>query len=137
MLVRRLEDVLGTEREVRAETWTSRRLLLRDDGCGYSLHDTVMRAGTETPMWYRHHIESVYCLEGEGELVDLDGGAVHPLRPGTLYVLDRHDRHAVRARTDLRMICVFTPPCTGVEVHDETGAYPPPEAEAPRPAASR
>jgi L-ectoine synthase len=130
MLVRRLEDLLGTDREVRAKTWTSRRLLLRDDGFGYSLHDTVMHAGTETPMWYRHHIEAVYCLEGEGELVDRDAGTSEALRPGTLYVLDRHDRHPVRARTDLRMICVFTPACTGAEVHDASGAYPPAEAPA-------
>jgi L-ectoine synthase len=126
MIVRRLEDVVGTEREVRAETWTSRRLLLRADGVGYSLHDTVMRAGTETAMWYRHHVESVYCVEGEGELRDEDAATVHALRPGTLYVLDRHDRHVVRARSPLRLICVFTPPCTGAEVHDAAGTYPAP-----------
>jgi L-ectoine synthase len=126
VLVRRLEDVLGTEREVRAETWTSRRLLLRDDGLGYSFHDTVMHAGTETPMWYRHHVEAVYCVDGRGELLDLERDEVFPLAPGTLYVLDRHDRHAVRARTALRLICVFTPPCSGAEVHDATGAYPAP-----------
>ena len=43
---------------------------------------------------------------------------------GTLYILDRHDRHILRAETDLRMVCVFTPPLTGNEVHDENGVYP-------------
>ncbi len=39
-------------------------------------------------------------------------------------MLDGHERHRVTAETDLRMICVFTPPVTGEEVHDENGAYP-------------
>jgi len=30
----------------------------------------------------------------------------------------------VRAKTDLRMACVFNPPVTGREVHDEHGVYP-------------
>ncbi len=83
-----MKDIIGTERDVKAPTWTSRRLLLRADGLGYSLHDTVMQAGTATTMWYRNHVESVYCIEGEGEIESLDDHAVHPLRPGTLYVLD-------------------------------------------------
>ena len=127
VLVRHLESIVGSERDVRTETWSSRRLLLRGDGRGYSLHDTVMRAGSETTMWYRHHVESVYCVGGEGELVDLEQGRTYPLNPGTLYVLDGHERHRVRARSELRLICVFTPACTGAEVHDADGVYPLPE----------
>ncbi|MBT9282707.1 MAG: ectoine synthase [Hydrogenibacillus schlegelii] len=131
MIVRRLEEIIGTERDVQAKTWNSRRLLLKRDGFGYSLHDTRIFAGTETTMWYKHHIEAVYCVTGEGELVDHETGAVHAIRPGTLYVLDRHDRHTLRAKTELRLFCVFTPALTGQEVHDASGAYPPPEeAEA-------
>jgi L-ectoine synthase len=51
MIVRRLEDLQGTEREVRPENghWTSRRLLLlRGDGMDFPLHDTTIHAGTET-----------------------------------------------------------------------------------------
>lgn len=124
MIVRTLEELLGTEREVEAATWTSRRLLLGKDGMGFSVHDTVLHAGTETTMWYQHHVEAVYCIDGEGELEDLTTGQVHELRPGVLYALDGHERHVVRARTDLRTVCVFNPPVTGNEVHDETGAYP-------------
>ena len=46
-----------------------------------------------------------------------------------MYALDRHDRHVLKARTRMRMVCVFNPPLHGKEVHDETGAYPR-EAEA-------
>lgn len=124
MIVKRLDDIADTDRDVRATTWRSRRLLLAGDGRGYSLHDTVLYAGTSTEMEYVNHIESVYCIDGEGSLVDLVNDEVHPLTAGTLYVLDGNERHRVDATTDLRMICVFTPPVTGTEVHDANGAYP-------------
>lgn len=124
MIVRTLADIVGTARDVAAPTWSSRRLVLADDRVGFSLHDTVIHAGTETTMWYQHHIEAVYCIEGDGTLTDTATGDVHPVSAGTMYLLDRHDHHVLRADTDLRMICVFTPPCTGNETHDDEGTYP-------------
>mgnify|MGYP001947326148 FL=1 len=41
-----------------------------------------------------------------------------------MYALNEHDEHYLRAKTDLRLICVFNPPLTGQEVHDEDGVYP-------------
>lgn len=124
MIVRRLDEVIGTDREVHAPTWTSRRLSLADDGMGFSMHDTILYAGTETKMWYQNHLEGVYCIEGEGTLEDLATGEVHDVRPGTIYLLNDNDRHVLRATTQLRMVCTFNPPVTGQEVHDENGAYP-------------
>lgn len=124
MIVRSLEDLVGTDRQVDAENWTSRRFLLSKDGLGYSLNDTILRAGTTTKMWYKNHQESVYCVGGTGELKDLETGEVHPISEGTLYVLDKHDRHELTATTDLHMVCVFTPALTGRETHDADGAYP-------------
>lgn len=124
MIVRRLTDIEQTDRNVRAPTFVSRRFLLARDGMGFSFHDTVLEAGTTTDMWYRHHLESVYCIEGEGELTNKESGEVFKIGPGTLYALDGHEQHRLRAITDLRMMCVFNPPLTGAEVHDEDGAYP-------------
>ncbi|TNY38145.1 ectoine synthase [Thermomonospora catenispora] len=124
MIVKTLDEVIGTERDVEAATWRSRRLLLAREKVGFSLHDTVLYAGTSTSMWYANHIEAVYCIEGTGELVNDETGERHPLAPGTLYVLDGHEHHTVHAHTDLRTVCVFNPPVTGREVHDENGAYP-------------
>lgn len=124
MIVRHLEDVIGTEHDVDTATWFSRRLLLRRDGAGFSLHDTTMKPGTETTMWYKNHVEAVYCIEGEGELEVLDENRTYPVTPGTLYVLDGHEKHTLRSKTALRVICVFNPPCSGKEVHDADGAYP-------------
>jgi L-ectoine synthase len=124
VIVRSLEGIVGSERDVHAPTWRSRRLILAGDGVGFSLHDTIMEAGTETTMWYKHHVEAVYCIEGHGTVEDTVTGEVHEVGAGTLYLLDGHERHVVRARTQLRMVCVFNPPCTGLETHDEEGVYP-------------
>lgn len=124
MIVRNLQSIQGSERDVKAETWESRRLILQDDGVGFSLHDTVLYAGTTTDMWYKNHIEAVYCIEGEGFLTDKKTGEEHHITPGTMYLLNDHDRHRLVAKTDLRVVCVFNPPCTGQETHDEEGAYP-------------
>ena len=124
MIVRRLDEIAGTDRDVDAPTFKSRRLLLRSDGMGFSFHDTVLYAGSETYIWYKHHLEAVYCIEGEGELEDLDNGVTHEIRPGTFYALDGHERHYLRATKDLRMMCVFSPALTGKEVHDDEGVYP-------------
>lgn len=124
MLVRTLDKISGTDRDVNTPNWYGRRILLASDGMGFSLHDTVIRPGTETTMCYENHLEAAYCIEGEGEVEVLPDGPVYPIRPGTMYALDQHDKHCLRARTQMRMICVFNPPVTGQEVHDENGAYP-------------
>ena len=124
MIVRTLDGIVGTDRDVEAETWSSRRFVLAGDGVGFSLHDTVLHAGTVTEMWYRNHIEAVYCIEGRAELEDLETGDRHEVVPGTMYLLDGHERHRLTVHEDLRTVCVFNPPCTGREVHDADGAYP-------------
>lgn len=124
MIVRDIEDARGTERDVRTPNWASVRLLLKSDGMGFSLHETTIFPGTETYIRYANHLEAVYCIEGEGEVETLDDGTIHPIRPGIVYALDKHDRHNLRAKTPLRLICVFNPALTGREVHDENGVYP-------------
>ena len=124
MIVRYLDkDVAGTDREVKAETFNSRRFLLKDDQMGFSFHDTILYAGSVTLIWYKHHLEAVYCIEGTGA-IEVDGGETYEVRPGMFYALDGHEKHYLRATTDLRMMCVFTPALTGREVHDDEGTYP-------------
>ncbi|MBU8908881.1 ectoine synthase [Desertibacillus haloalkaliphilus] len=124
MKVVKLADIIDTENHVKADNWESRRLLFKKDGMGYSLNDTIIKAGTETHIWYQNHLEAVYCIEGEGEVETLADNVVHPISKDTVYALDKHDEHLLRAKTDMRMICVFNPPLTGRETHDENGVYP-------------
>jgi L-ectoine synthase len=132
MIVRKYKTVRESDRNVKTEGWESARLLLKGDGMGFSFHVTTMYAGQELRMHYRNHVEAVFVLKGKGTIEDLETGEVHALSPGVLYALDGHDRHVVRPITDLVTACVFNPPVTGREVHDETGAYPADtDAEAP------
>ncbi|SDK28221.1 ectoine synthase [Sediminibacillus albus] len=124
MKVIALDDVLGSEHEVDGGNWVSRRLIMKKDGMGYSVNDTIIKAGTETHIWYQNHLEAVYCIEGEGEVVTLKDNKVWPIKKDMLYALDEHDEHLLRARTDMRMVCVFNPALSGKEVHDENGVYP-------------
>lgn len=130
MIVRQLAEVHGSPRHVTAATWESHRLLVAGDALGFSLHHTVIRAGTQTEMHYRNHVEAVYCVAGSGFLSDLATGQRHRISPGTVYALDQHDPHVLQATTDLHLVCVFNPACVGEEQHDDTGSYPLPRTVA-------
>lgn len=123
MFVKTLNDVIGTADHAKGEAFESRRILLARDGLGYSFHDTVVKAGTVQLLEYKNHVEANYCIEGKGEVENETTGEVWTLEPGVMYVLDQHDPHIIRAETDLRFICIFTPALTGREVHDEDGSY--------------
>jgi L-ectoine synthase len=124
MKVVRRDDLIGSERDVEGPGWRSLRLLLKRDGMGFSLHETIVPAGAELRLWYKHHLEAVYCVGGNGTVEDLATGEVHRIEDGVLYALDRHDRHVVRGGTeDMRLVCAFNPPVTGRETHDTDGSY--------------
>ena len=129
MIVRTLAEAEKSERRISTKTWESTRMLLKDDQMGFSFHITTIYADTETHIWYQNHLESVYCISGEGEIETLADGKVYPIKPGTLYILDKHDEHLLRGFTEMQMACVFNPPLNGKEVHDDKGVYPL-EAEA-------
>ena len=124
MIVRTLQECENSERRVRSETWQSVRMLLANDKMGFSFHITTIYAGTETPMHYQQHLESVYCMSGKGKLVNRDDGKEFEIVPGTLYILDKHDRHTLFVEEELSLACVFNPPITGKEVHNTEGSYP-------------
>ena len=118
MFVRELRDVEGTEQFVDWGNGTSHRLLTEVDGMGFTVCHTVVRAGSESLLQYRRHLEACYCIGGEGEVEDM-AGKVHPIRVGSLYVLNEHDRHILRGGKDRDMILVsvFNPPLHGTERH--------------------
>ena len=110
MILRELNEIVNTQREAEWGNGKSRRFLIEKDGMGYSVTDTIFNAGTESLLEYKAHIEACYCIDGEGE-VEVDG-VVYPIKPGTMYALDKHDQYYLRAKTNLRLVCVcvFTPP---------------------------
>jgi hypothetical protein len=67
------------------------------------------RLAGSTPLHYPDYIEAVWLIEGTGQLVDRDNDTTYDLAPGTMYLLDGHERHTIIAHTQLRMYCVSNP----------------------------
>lgn len=119
MYVRSIDEVLGTQRDVDWGNGKSYRLLIESDGMGFAVCHTVVKAGSESLLQYRKHLEACYCIAGEGEVEDMNG-TVYPIKVGDIYVLNEHDRHYLRGgkNEDLVLVSVFNPPLTGTERHD-------------------
>ena len=117
MIVTSLEQAMADpRRNVKGPGWESRRLLLADARMGYSIHDTIIRSGTVLRLRYDSHLERAYCISGSGEIVEVGTGKTHRFGPGTLYALNLHDEHILRAPDgDVRFVCVFNPAMTGDE----------------------
>ncbi len=123
MIVRKLQDAETTGRRIVSQGWESTRLLLKNDGMGFSFHVTTIYQGAELHLHYQNHLESVYCIAGKGSIEDCATGEVHAIEPGVMYALDQHDKHILRAEQEMKMACVFNPPLHGKEVHNAEGAY--------------
>jgi L-ectoine synthase len=117
VIVNSISDIQNTERDVAWGNGQSRRLLLASDNMGYSLTDTIVAEGTSSLLEYRKHLEACYCIEGEGEVIDQSTGHTHKILPGTMYALDKHEKHILRAVKTMRLVCVFNPPLKGPEAH--------------------
>lgn len=123
MLVRTLQHAQKTSRRIVSNGWESTRLLLKSDNMGFSFHITTIYRHAILPLHYQKHLEAVYCISGEGEIEDLATGIKHPITAGTLYALDKHDKHILRGFSEMQMACVFNPPLHGKEVHNAEGSY--------------
>lgn len=130
MIVISAQDLTDTERHAKGPGWESKRMIVKQDGVGYSVHETRVLQGAELHLHYKNHYETNYCMTGEGEVVDVATGTTYPIRPGTLYALNKNDQHILRAiKGDLRLVCVFNPPLSGQETHNPDGSYSLPDVE--------
>ncbi len=78
MFTRQLTDVEKTDFFVDWGNGTSHRLLTQQDGMGFTVCHTIVRAGSESRLHYRRHFEACYCIAGAGEVEDMSGaGAPH------------------------------------------------------------
>ena len=118
MLIRSLDQVNGTERDVSGEGWRSRRLVVAEDGTPYSFHITVLDRGTRLHFEYTRHRETVYCIKGNGTISDLATGETITLQPGGLYSAGIGEPHEIVALSEMTLACVFTPALDGSEEAD-------------------
>ena len=72
---------------MKTDTFNSRRLLLKKDGMGLSLRETIEHEGSINDLWwYKNHLEACYCVEGEGEVEVLEPEpSIYQIKRGTLY----------------------------------------------------
>jgi L-ectoine synthase len=72
--------------------WTSVRMLLADDGMGFSFHITFLEAGLGAHVRVQEPLRERLLHEGAGSITDLATGETHEIKPGVMYALDKHDR---------------------------------------------
>jgi L-ectoine synthase len=102
------------------------RVLLKADGLGFSLSEARCGAGNRSKLWYKNHWEANYIRAGRGSIRNLDTHEELALYPGVIYCVGPNDRHSIINSDDpLRIVSIFCPPITGLETHDEDGAFPP------------
>ncbi|MGD2128451.1 MAG: ectoine synthase [Lysobacterales bacterium] len=118
MIFRRVEQLPGTRREATGEGWRSLRLLLAEDGLGFSVHETKVKAGTVLNLCYRRHSETVYCIRGRARLEIVAEGRSFEVGPGVLYLARIGDSHVLTVEEDSLFLCVFRPALCGREEAD-------------------
>jgi quercetin dioxygenase-like cupin family protein len=102
--------------------FVSNRLLLESDNVGFTMTKTVIEPGKY--FWhYKNHLESCFCVSGKAKLINANSHEAYEIVPDVSYTLDKHDPHYFEAEEETTLICVFNPPLTGKELHDEDGAY--------------
>ena len=133
MHVRTIEDrrAGGWEKVLDSGRVRSVRYVTAADRVGFSLHLNESESGDGRQLWYKHHWEANYIIEGEATLEDLDRGDTWRLRAGSLYNVGPRDRHRLVGQRDVRLVSVFCPALRGDESHDADGAYPPSGAVPP------
>jgi L-ectoine synthase len=118
MFFREISSVTGTAHDVRGLGWRSRRLITADDELHYSFHFTEIDEGARLEFAYTNHRETVYCVEGLGNVTEVITGKVVELVPGSLYSVGTGEPHIFTANTAMQLICVFDPPLHGTEEAD-------------------
>ena len=115
MLVKRKQDLIGTDRHVKTHAYETVRFLLAPDRAGLTMTDITLEPGIEEMYGYEDHIEVAYCLEGHAILTDLTNGSVHEIVPGTFWAATNHEKFRFVASVKTRLICTFTSPFAGSE----------------------
>lgn len=125
-LIRHVDEFIGTARDVFWGNGQSRRLLVKADGFGFALCQTLGNANTDSPLQYRHHFESCYYVSGSGEYVWESGS--HPIDTNgaraTAFIMNRNDAHRMVVHDPSICLSIFSPPIEGTEAHDFSGKRP-------------
>lgn len=129
MFVRKIDDVRGSDKEMNltddGRVLRSVRILTKEDGCGFSISDVLIKGGWSMDLHYKNHMEVNFIAGGQVTVQNLSNGQSWALSPGMLYVVGPKDRHRLSTEGDAHIVSVFNPAVTGTERHDADGSFPP------------
>lgn len=115
---------LPDSRKVTFHAGVSNRILLEQDGMGYTMTKTVIQPSAgKVFQHYKNHLETCYCVSGKATLTNALTGESFEIGPDVTYVLDKNDPHYFEAHEETVLICTFNPPLVGNETHLEDGSY--------------
>lgn len=115
---------LPESRKVDFHAGVSNRILLEEDGMGYTMTKTVVQPSAgKVFQHYKNHLETCYCVSGRATLTNANTGEEFEIGPDVTYVLDKNDPHYFEAHEETVLICTFNPPLSGQETHQEDGSY--------------
>ncbi|MCH9035941.1 MAG: ectoine synthase [Chloroflexi bacterium] len=129
MFVRKLDDLIGTDKEMKltdgGKFLRSLRFLTKEDGCGFSMSDVLIKGGWSIDLHYKNHMEVNFIAGGQVTVQDLTLNKSWTLGPGMLYVVGPKDRHRVSTHGDAHLVSLFNPALTGTERPDPDGTLEP------------
>lgn len=123
MIVSNIKE-LPDNRKVNFHAGVSNRMVLQEDGAGYSMTKTViLPEHGRVYQEYKNHHETCYCVSGKATLTNAKTKEEHIIGPDSYYILDKNDPHYFEAHEPTVLICTFNPPLNGEEVHNNEGSY--------------
>ena len=117
MFVKRVDDMRRAGKEMMTANGQARtiRMLTQADAVGFGFEDVRLAAGAEATLWVKQHWQANHIVSGAGEATDMTSGQTWELAPGMAYYVGPEDRHRLRARTDIHLLSVISPPLMGDE----------------------
>ncbi|KAG6595913.1 ectoine synthase [Phytophthora cinnamomi] len=130
-LVRSLEDVRQSHRVVTSDDGAleTRRYLVRNDECGFSLQQEVLKQGAPVRLEFQNHVYALLVTRGRGRVRLLDVGerqAPQDVQEGSLVALNAAEAVEIEATSaELHAVSVMNPPLFGLEQRSAaTGVFP-------------
>ncbi|CEG39565.1 ectoine synthase [Plasmopara halstedii] len=131
-LLRSLDDVRRDNRVISSNDGAleTRRYLVRNDECGFSVQHEVIQKGTPVRLEFQNHVYALLVTRGNGRvrLLDISEGPrqFQSVAEGSLVALNASEVVEIEAITDeLHAVSVMNPPVFGVEKRDDaTGVFP-------------
>ena len=124
MFVKRLDEMrlAGQEIMVAAGQGRSTRMLTQADDVGFGLSDVRLSAGAQANICPANHQQANHIISGSGEITSNATGQTWELIASTAFSAGPGDQLTLRARTNMHLLCITSPPQAAEGQSNEVGA---------------